>query len=47
MRGSPVLTTIPRHRPGGAILVTAQIRLTGIIGANTVVGAKHPILVVP
>jgi len=35
------------HRPAGAILVIARIRLTRTIRANTVVGAKHPIPVVP
>ena len=38
-RGSP--------RTAGAILVIARIRLTRTIRANTVVGAKHPIPVVP
>ena len=35
------------HRPAGAILVIARIRLTRTIRANTVVGAKHAIPVVP
>jgi hypothetical protein len=35
------------HRTAGAILVIARIRLTRTIRANTVVGAKHPIPVVP